>query len=361
MLTDAQIETLGDEYLVGIYQQLEHDVIQSIADKLRKTSRLTETAEHMAKVMREQGYSPAQIYAAVLKELYADGLYRSQVAENTLACKRDIKESIRQAKKQALEAGDALIADAGNMAFNYDLEVWRDVGQTLRPSPQLEQIVAGLKRDMRGEIANLTRTTAFKETDGHIVDARQAYQRSVDVALVKVSTGAYSFDDAVNTAIKGMADSGLRSVSYASGRTYQLDTAARMCVRTATHTLAARITEANCQAMDTDLVIVTQHEGCRPQHADMENSVFSLSGKSKEYPDIHDPIPWDGGVGAGYGDPAGLCGPNCGHNFYAFFEGITTIPEKIPEPDPVEVDGKTYTRYEATQRQRSMERERFVP
>ena len=32
------------------------------------------------------------------------------------------------------------------------------------------------------------------------------------------------------------------------------------------------------------------------------------------------------------------------------------IPDKKVEPDPVEVDGKTYTYYEATQEQRRMER-----
>lgn len=43
--------------------------------------------------------------------------------------------------------------------------------------------------------------------------------------------------------------------------------------------------------------------------------------------------------------------------FYPFWEGISEIPEPLKEPDPVEYKGRTYTRYEATQQMRAMERE----
>ena len=154
-----------------------------------------------------------------------------------------------------------------------------------------------------------------------------------------------------------MAHSGLRSIDYASGRSYQLDTSARMCVRTSMNQMAGRITEANCKSSDVDLVIVSQHEGARPEHADVENKVFSMSGKSDKYPDFSDPLPCDGGEGAGYGDAAGICGVNCRHTFYPFFEGISEIPEPLETWEEKEVDGKTYDYYDATQHQRSMERE----
>lgn len=78
-----------------------------------------------------------------------------------------------------------------------------------------------------------------------------------------------------------------------------------------------------------------------------------MSGKSKKYPDIHAPL----GEGCAYGRPEGLQGPNCTHMFYPFWEGISEIPEPLKEPDPVEYKGRTYTRYEATQQMRAMERE----
>ena len=85
--------------------------------------------------------------------------------------------------------------------------------------------------------------------------------------------------------------------------------------------------------------------------------MFSLSGKSDVYPAFSDPLPCDGGNGAGYGEANGICGVNCRHTFFPYWEGISEIPGTKTEPDPVDVDGKTYTYYEATQKQRSMERE----
>lgn len=62
----------------------------------------------------------------------------------------------------------------------------------------------------------------------------------------------------------------------------------------------------------------------------------------------------------GYGDGAGLCGWNCRHSFFPVLEGIDTPTytqrelESI-DPTPVEHDGKTYTYYQATQKQRQLE------
>ena len=67
-LTDAQIEALADDYLVGLFQTMEKDVIQDVARRVRKTGRLTETAEIMA--------------------LQADPAYMAEVAQNTLEYRR---------------------------------------------------------------------------------------------------------------------------------------------------------------------------------------------------------------------------------------------------------------------------------
>ncbi|WP_270302276.1 phage minor capsid protein [Baileyella intestinalis] len=56
-------------------------------------------------------------------------------------------------------------------------------------------------------------------------------------------------------------------------------------------------------------------------------------------------------------DPAGLKGYNCRHDFYPFIEGVSEPNPMVKEPDPVTIDGKTYTYYQATQKQRAIERE----
>lgn len=356
-LTDKQIEKLADDYLVGLYQQLEKNVLQDIARRVRKTGRLTETAEIMARDMHEQGFSTAKIYSEVMKILKADPAYMKEVAENTKAYKQMVMEEIRQTVKDAKAAGDKLIAEAGDMAYNNDLSMWELAGADLSEPNNMTQIINSFQKDLNGQLKNLTKTTGFKGTQLGTTGVMKAYQRSLDTALLEVATGTFSFDEACNRVVREMAQSGLRSIDYASGRSYQLDTAARMCVRTSMNRMAGRITEANCKSSGVDLVIVSQHEGARPEHADVENKVFSMSGHSRKYPYFKDPLPCDGGEGAGYGDVTGICGVNCRHTFYPFWEGISEIPEALPEYEPVEVNGKEYDYYKATQEQRRMERE----
>ena len=356
-LTDEQIEKLADKYLIGLYQNMEKDVLQDIARRVRKMDRFTETAEIMARNMHEQGFSTAQIYAEVMRILQADPAYIKEVAENTKAYKAEVTEIIKATTAEAKAAGNKLVADAGMMAYNNDLSMWELAGQDLSKPSGMSQIINSFQKDLNGQLKNLTRTTGFKNTALGTTGVKQAYQRALDTALLEVATGSFSFDEACNKVVREMAHSGLRSIDYASGRSYQLDTSARMSVRTSMNQMAGRITEANCKESGVDLVIVSQHEGARPDHADVENQVFSMSGKSDKYPAFDDPLPCDGGEGAGYGDAAGICGVNCRHTFYPFWEGISEIPEPLPEYEPVEVDGKEYDYYKATQEQRAMERE----
>lgn len=353
MLSDEQIEILIDEYLIELYQELEKQVITDIARRVRKTSRLTETAEIMVKSMKEQGFSSSKILVEVYKHLNASPEYRKEIAENTYAYKQKIKKEIAETVKKARELGDEIVAKAGEMSFNSDFKMWYQAGKDLKESRTLKQIVESFQKQTNGALKNITKTTAFKNTELGTVDTLNAYQRALDVSLLKLASGNFSYDAACNDVIKQFANSGLRTVSYESGRTYQIDTAVRNTVRTGLSQLAGKITEKNCETTGQDLVIISQHWGCRDTHINFQNEIFSMNGKSKKYPHIEAPL----GEGCAYGRPEGLCGPNCRHHFYPFFEGISEKPELIPEPAPKEYKGKTYDYYEATQKQRSMERE----
>lgn len=353
MLSDEQIEILIDEYLIELYQELERQVITDIARRVRKTSRLTETAEIMAKSMKEQGFSSSKILVEVYKHLSASPEYRKEIAENTYAYKKEVKKLIAETVKKARELGDELVSNAGEMAFNSDFKMWYQAGEDLKESKNLKQIVSAFQAQTNGALKNITKTTAFKNTELGTVDTLNAYQRALDVSLLKLASGNFSYDAACNDVIKQFANSGLRTVNYESGRTYQIDTAVRNAVRTGLSQLAGKITEKNCKTTGQDLVIISQHWGCRDTHIHFQNEIFSMNGNSKKYPHIEAPL----GEGCAYGRPEGLCGPNCRHHFYPFWEGISEKPELIPEPEPKEYKGKVYDYYEATQKQRMMERE----
>ena len=325
---------------MGLYYDLEDEVIADIARRVKKTGRYTETAELMAKSMVEQGYSATKIQAEVMKKIRADKKLQMEIAENTKAYKAEIQKIIESTVSEAKKAGEALIAEAGDMAWNNDLSMWKEHGVNLKKPNTLSQLRKSFARQTSDQLRNLTRTTGFKNTVFATTGVVHMYQKEMDLALLKIATGTFSYDQAVNDCIHRLAKSGLRSIDYGNGRSFQIDTAVRMSTRTGMSQLAGKIMEENLISSGHDLVITSQHMGSRPEHAPWQNKVFSYSGKSKKYPDFFKET--------GYGTAAGLKGINCTHDFYPFWEGSSVIPEDMQGDEEY---------YNNTQKQRKMERD----
>ena len=345
MLTDEQLELLGDK-AAPLFQQLEQDVIADIARRIKKTGRYTETAELMAMALRKSGVAPDKIRAEVMKLLRADAAYQKELAENTKEYKEFVKSEIAEVERRAKVLGNEIVAEAGDMAFNFDLSLWESAGEQLTRDSAITKFVEEMGEHTAGTLKNLTNSTGFRNVRG-FTSVQNAYIHAMDKAVMKMAVGAFAYDTCVNDVVKELAQSGLRSIDYASGRSYQLDTAARMCIRTSCHQLAGRISMQNCDTMDTDLVEVSAHWGARPEHAVWQGKVYSRSGRSKKYPNFSV---------CRYGEVDGLCGANCRHTFYPFFDGISEPTEWPKEPEPKEFSGKKYSYYDVTQQQRKMER-----
>lgn len=111
---------------------------------------------------------------------------------------------------------------------------------------------------------------------------------------------------------------------------------------------------ARMDEMQCDLIETSAHAGARPGHAVWQGKVFSRSGTSRKYPDFVS--------STGYGTITGLMGINCRHSFYPFYEGIskrayTNNKLKKINNETVKYNGEKIKIYEATQIQRSMERD----
>lgn len=339
---------------------MERDVISDIARRCRKTGRYTETAELMADAMRKQGFAPAQIQRAVHKKLNASPEYQRELAQNTLEYKAFVVERIKETERQALESGDMLTAMAGTMSYREDLSAWNEPPENISAPNYLKELVKATQKQTYGTLRNITRTSGFKGTWGEC-GIMQAYQRTMDLAAIKVSTGAFSYDRAIKDAVLDLSKRGLRTIDYKSNttknglRSYELDSAVRRCVRTALAQLTGKIQEENMKQVDTPLVYVDAHAGARPEHAIWQGQVYAYdpNGTLRDgtkagarYEDFES--------STDYGSPLGLMGINCAHHFYPYWEG-DPIPE-FKEPGPFNVDGHTYDYYEATQEMRKQER-----
>ena len=372
MLSEEQLEIIS-EAIQPLFQYLEREVIADIARRIAKTLTYSRTAELQAMSMAKLGYSPARIRKEAMKILNADPKYRKAVAKNTLEYKRTIRDIINSITREAYRANNEIVAGAGNMAWISDLAVWKSAGKELKDNSFLQQLVDSFAAQTAGELKNMTQTTGFKVMSGY-EGVENAYRRELDKAVIKICSGTFSQDKIVRDVVHDLAQSGLRSIDFASGRSMQLDTAARLAIRTGCHQLAGKVQDKNIEQTGENLVYVSKHWGARntgtghANHEQWQGRVYFIK-EGQDYREEAERIGQDyisdlwratgySADGAHTDDPAGLNGYNCRHNHYVWFEGASSFPKNHyeKEPAPVTVDGKTYDYYAMTQKMRSMER-----
>lgn len=342
MLTEEQLEIYGG-VLVPVFQQLEQDIIADIARRVRKEERWTETAELQAEGLRRLGWSPYRIRIEVMRRLQANKEYAAMVERNTLEAKAAQQAAIDEAREALREQAPELFETVGNMAFRNDLSLWEQAGQRLTRGGAVDRAVREMRKRATGDILNLTRTMGFSFPTGS-VPARRAFTAALNSALTQAVSGTVSYQQACANAVRLLTQSGLRHIDYKNGVTRQIDTAVRNAVLTASAQLSGEIMQANIEESGVAYVQVSAHWGARDSHAVWQGKVYSLA----EFRSV-----------CGYGEPSNpdhIYSYNCRHTHYPYWPGISEPVEYPPEPGPFEADGKTYTYYQATQRQRAMER-----
>ena len=370
MLSEEQLEIIS-EAIQPLFQYLEKEVIADIARRIAKTLTYSRTAELQAMSMSKLGYSPARIRKEAMKILNADPEYRKAVAKNTLEYKREVRNTINEITREAYRCNNDIIANAGNMAWMNDLSVWKSAGKELKDNSFLQQLVDSFAAQTAGELKNMTQTTGFKVMSGY-EGIENAYRRELDKAVIKICSGTFSQDKVVRDVVHDLAQSGLRSIDFASGYSMQLDTAARLAIRTGCHQLAGKVQDKNIEQTRENLVYVSKHWGARntgtghANHEQWQGRVYFIKegqDYSEEARRIGQDYITDLWRATGYSvdgvhesDPTGLYGYNCRHNHHVWFEGVSSMPKAQPQPDPVTINGKTYDYYAMTQKMRSMER-----
>lgn len=216
--------------------------------------------------------------------------------------------------------------------------------------PQLQNYIDGAIQQTHGTMQNLSGSTALgfavEQPNGKIksIGLQDFYQSSIDQAVTRVSTGVQSYQEAIWDATKKVSRSGVR-VIYPSGYTDLPDVAIRRAVLTGVNQMMQAQNKELAKKLGSENWEVTAHEGARPTHKVWQGKVYS----SKQLEEI-----------CGLGAVDGLCGANCRHTYHPFLKGQKRAwtDEELKNIDPPDFEwkGKTYTAYEATQKQRSYER-----
>lgn len=317
MLDPEYLDSCSDQ-LLALIDELSISLIGDIARRIAKTKHITDTAKHQAHVLQNAGM------------VYQDAIKR--IGQTTGYIDREI---------------DRLFKEAGVKNIKNESVIYKMAGmepKELHQSKEMQQILNANLRKTKGEIKNLTLTTANK--------AQSAYINACNSAMLKVQTGAFSYDKAIADAIKEAAGQGTE-VLFPSGHVDKLDVAVRRAVLTGVNQSAAEMTLAYAQEMGCDYVEVTAHSGARPSHALWQGLVFCISGKDPNYPPFSM---------TGYGTGEGLCGWNCRHNFHVFIPGVSVraYTDKMLEGLDAKnytYNGKTYKEYQISQMQRFQERQ----
>ena len=225
--------------------------------------------------------------------------------------------------------------------------------------------IDAIRRQTLGEFRNITRTMAFVVDAGRTVKPTEALQWALDSAELQIQSGAISYQQAIESAVKQLADSGIKTVDYESGRRDQIDVAARRAILSGVRQTCSKYTEQSAEYLDTRYYEMSAHQGARDidgpngweNHKAWQGKVYYASEHGEpdplgKYPDLHD--------ATGYGEVDGAEGVNCRHWRNVWIEGVserTYTDEQLAniDPPPFEYEGRWYTAYGATQKMRQIE------
>ena len=322
MLPPSTLDRMPDAF-VELWQGVEDEILKDVARRISKTGTLTPTANWQL-----WRYQQTEALRADVVKLLAKYSGKSDAA---------IRQLLLQAATEAMEREDAIY-------YHYGMEP-----TPFEESAALNNLLDAGARQTAGTWKNLTATTANTVTG--------QFERTLDAAWAKVSTGAFDYKTAVKQAVGGLAD-GMKFVTYPTGHQDSIEVAARRAILTGVNQTAGKLQVARADEMGVEFFETTAHGGARPSHAEWQGRQFHRGGavdyKGKHYPDFE--------AATGYGTGAGLCGWNCRHTFFSIFPELGPAPAwtqadlEALNARNIEYNGKKYTRYEINQMQRARER-----
>ena len=272
-------------------------------------------------------------------------------------------DNINRYIKKTLKLTDAEFSKAWSTALGENQRYFDTIvtDQSSFDREAFDSTIEAIRAQTHGMLKNITQTMGFAvRIAGRVqmLDLDGAYERVLDDALMKVQSGI-SYNVAIREATKQLTDSGVQYIEYASGWHNRVDVAARRAVMTGVTQMSRRYSDQSAELLETPYREVSAHRGARDKdypnpwsnHKKWQGRVYSIREKDK-YPSIY--------TVCGLDQVDGLCGANCRHTYFPYVEGVTErtyTDEELEnlDPPPFEFEGKKYTMYEATQKQRQIE------
>ena len=318
MLTAYQIEALRSKS-EKLVEPITDFLIEDIAKRVSEAGQLTGTASYEAWQLQKLGVSQRKLKKEIAKRL---------------------KISQREAEK--------LLTQAAKAGYDYDISRFpAKEGIPLSANSSLQQVLDATVKLANDDLANITQTIGFVCPDGVCRELTDAYNNACDFAFQKVMLGAQDTTSAIRDAVKNLADKGIRTIDYASGVHTSLEAAVRRNMISGLGLMQEKISQQIHDDIGCDGWEISAHAGSAPDHEPIQGLQYS----DEEYQELNNSLVRRIGT------------LNCGHSAMPIILGVNE-PQYTKEEledfrkqneEGVTFDGKHYTLYEATQRQRRME------
>lgn len=298
--------------------------IAKIAAQIQKIGQMSQSSINQLTIMMEM----SQDVTAIKKKLQTvTGLASAQMAKVYQAAMDDVYTDPR-------------------FAATLESQPLSDAAQN-----QLRHYVRAVSMQTAGDLQNYSNTTAVSD----------AYKKAVDKAVLAASSGLTDYNSVMRRTVQELGYNGLQ-VQYASGYHRRLDTAVRQNIIDATNQIAKNGAQIIGDDLGFNAREISAHAHSAPDHEPVQGRVFLIAEFEKmqsgqSFVDV------EGHVYTAFRRPIGEW--NCMH-FPVPFDTRYSVRRytdeqlaawKAANDAGVEIGGKHYTIYQATQLMRRIETE----
>lgn len=252
----------------------------------------------------------------------------------------------------------------------------------------VQRVVKAIEKQTSGTYKNMAKAQAFMVRDPKnpkiLIPTTPArtYQNTTDKAIQTVSSGVQDYQSVMREALKELTDSGMKEVEYnpESGKRYtqRMDTALRRNMMDGVRAINQGVQDEVGKQFGADGVEITVHNCPAPDHCKVQGHQFTKAEYAKIAP--VESIQADGSIDTSVYEPTDdkvfdvdgnaydtfrrrIGTLNCRHFAYSIVIGYAPpnyTQEQLDEINKenekgIDIDGKHYTKYQATQMQRKME------
>ena len=332
LLSESYLNSLPDPIAKNM-EALNQYVVERICKRIQKIGTITPSDAHRLKSAIE--YAGADLQA-IQKEL----------------------ERITGLNAKALEAMfEDVAAENVDFANTYYKARGMETLKDYTENAALRSFVEAAKRTAADGVTNLSSTTMIGFKSGkRVLPLREYYIQTIDKAITFAQTGTVDYYTAMRSTVKEMASGGLRRVTFDSGYSRRLDSQVRMNLLDGVRQLNMAMLEQTGKEFGADGVEISAHALCAPDHQRIQGKQYSLAEFERLNRSLERPI----------GEL------NCHHFTTPIVLGVSKPVYSAAELREINrksnqkvtykttdrkgnADTETYTRYEASQRQRQLE------